>query len=117
MDRAPLRVLSPETQRAPAVVRRGDLTIAIATSGRSPALARKLREELEQRFGAEWGEVLDVIGEVRNETNAELPDLGQRIRRWKNALDLDEVERLVRAGRSDEARDRLRGRLLGVPVG
>jgi siroheme synthase-like protein len=102
---------------APAVVRRGDLTIAIATSGRSPALARKLREELERRFGEEWAEVLDVIGEVRDETNAKLPDLGQRIRRWKDALDLDEIARLVRAGRSGEARERLRGRLLGVPVG
>ena len=101
---------------APAVVRRGDLTIAIATSGRSPALARKLREELERRFGEEWDEVLDVIGEVRDETNAELPDLGRRIRRWKDALDLDEVERLVSSGRSDEAKKRLRGRLLGAPV-
>ena len=99
---------------APAVVRRGDLTIAIATGGRSPALARRLREELEARFGEEWTEVMDVIGEARRETLSALPDLGDRIRRWQQALDLDEVEALVRDGRSAEAKQRLRNRLVGV---
>ena len=99
---------------APAMVRRGDLTVAVSTSGRSPALARKLREELERRFGPEWAEILDVVGNVRDETNAELPDLGTRIERWQDALDLDELEELVRDGRSDEARELLRSRLLGL---
>jgi precorrin-2 dehydrogenase len=102
---------------APAVVRRGDLTIAVSTSGRSPALARKLREELERRFGPEWAGVLDVIGEVRDATTPQLPDLPTRIARWSDALDLDEIDELVRTGRADEARHRLRERLLGVEVG
>jgi precorrin-2 dehydrogenase / sirohydrochlorin ferrochelatase len=102
---------------APAVVRRGDLTMAVSTSGRSPALARKLREELERRFGPEWAEVLDVLGEVRDQTTPHLPDLPTRIARWSDALDLDEIEELVRTGRADEARHRLRERLLGVEVG
>jgi precorrin-2 dehydrogenase/sirohydrochlorin ferrochelatase len=99
---------------APAIVRRGDLTIAIATGGRSPALARRLREELERRFGEEWAEVMDVIGEAREETLSALPDLGDRIRRWQQALDLDEVESLVREGRGAEAKERLRSRLIGA---
>ena len=102
---------------APAVVRRGDLTISISTSGRSPALARRLREELEHRFGDEWAEILDVVGDVRDETNGELPDLGARIARWQDALDVDELEELVRDGRTEEARRRLRERLLGTTVG
>jgi len=96
---------------APAVVRRGDLVLAISTGGRSPALARRLREELERRFGPEWAIVLDALRDVREETLPELPDLPTRSARWSAALDLDEAEELVRAGRADELRRRLLRRL------
>jgi precorrin-2 dehydrogenase/sirohydrochlorin ferrochelatase len=49
----------------PAVVRRGDLTLAIGTGGASPALARQLREELQQHFGPEYGPYLDLLRRVR----------------------------------------------------
>jgi siroheme synthase-like protein len=98
---------------APALVRRGDLLIAISTGGRSPALARRLREELEGRFGDEWAAVLDLLAEVRADTLDRLPDLQERARRWQEALDLDELEALVRGGRYDEARRALTARLLG----
>jgi precorrin-2 dehydrogenase / sirohydrochlorin ferrochelatase len=97
---------------APALVRRGDLTIAISTGGGSPALARRLREELEQQFGEEWAEVLDILREVRSDTLAVLPNIEERSRRWQMALDTDELIGLVRAGRSDQARRRLTERLL-----
>jgi siroheme synthase-like protein len=97
---------------APAVVRRGDLAIAISTGGRSPALARRLREELDARFGVEWVEVLKALHEVRAETLAAIPDPRVRAERWRSALDVDEAERLVRAGRADELRRCLRARLL-----
>jgi siroheme synthase-like protein len=99
---------------APAVVRRGDLVLAIGTGGGSPALARKVREELEARYGQEWAEVLAVVGEVRTETLAALKDLGTRARKWRRALDLDEAAALVRAGRSEELRRRLLERLLSA---
>jgi precorrin-2 dehydrogenase/sirohydrochlorin ferrochelatase len=97
---------------APAIVRRGDLVLAISTGGRSPALARRLREELGARFGDEWATVLDVLRGVREETLAALPDIRVRARRWRRALDLDEAAVLVRDGRADELRRRLRERLL-----
>lgn len=97
---------------APAIVRRGDLVVAIGTGGRSPALARKVREDIETRYGEEWTEVLAVVARVRSETLPQLPDLATRARRWRRALDLDEAAALVRADRSDELRRRLLDRLL-----
>jgi len=54
----------------PAVVRRGDLLLAVSTSGRSPALARSVREELETRFGPEYADFLALMGSVREEVLA-----------------------------------------------
>ena len=49
----------------PAQVRRGDLTLAISTGGASPALARQVREDLQQHFGPEYGPYLDLLKRVR----------------------------------------------------
>ena len=49
----------------PAQVRRGDLLFTISTSGRSPGLARALKEDIERRFGPEWDEKLDEIARMR----------------------------------------------------
>lgn len=97
---------------APAVVRRGDLLLAVGTGGASPALAKKLRERLEGEYGPEWAEVVRVLREVREETLPRLPDLRERSRRWRLALDPDEAADLVRDGRAEELRGRLRARLL-----
>ena len=49
----------------PALVSRGDLTVAISTGGASPALARKIRQTLERQFGEEYALVLQVLARVR----------------------------------------------------
>lgn len=51
---------------SPALLRRGDLTIAISTAGRSPALARRLRHSLELQFGPEWQQTVEELAEVRH---------------------------------------------------
>ena len=49
----------------PSIVSRGDLTISISTSGKSPALAKKLRIELEDQFGIEYADLLRLMGAIR----------------------------------------------------
>jgi len=50
----------------PAIVNRGDLIIAISTSGKSPAFAKKLRKDLEKKFGPECALFLDLMGAIRD---------------------------------------------------
>jgi precorrin-2 dehydrogenase/sirohydrochlorin ferrochelatase len=49
----------------PSIVQRGDLAITIGTGGKSPALARHLREELEEKYGSEYEIFLNILGELR----------------------------------------------------
>ncbi|MCD6562107.1 MAG: bifunctional precorrin-2 dehydrogenase/sirohydrochlorin ferrochelatase [Deltaproteobacteria bacterium] len=51
----------------PSIVKRGDLQIAISTSGKSPALAKKIRKELETQFGDEYESFLYLMGRLRKE--------------------------------------------------
>jgi len=96
----------------PSIVRRGELVLAISSGGASPALTKKLRVALQDRFGEEWAEVLVVLRQVREETIPLLPDFSERARRWAAALDLDEAASLVRSGDAEGLRSRLRERLL-----
>ena len=49
----------------PAVVRRGDLQIAVSTSGQSPSLAQKIRQQLEKQFGPGYEAWVAELGETR----------------------------------------------------
>lgn len=58
------------TFTVPAVVSRGDLTIAVSTGGASPALARRIRERLETEFGVEYAALTKLLAAVRREVLA-----------------------------------------------
>jgi len=49
----------------PAVLRRGELTVAVSTGGASPAAARRLRQSLQEQFGPEWGPYLAILRAAR----------------------------------------------------
>lgn len=54
----------------PAIVQRGELSIAISTGGNSPALARRMRERLEKMIGMEYGVLAEIMSELRPEIKA-----------------------------------------------
>jgi precorrin-2 dehydrogenase / sirohydrochlorin ferrochelatase len=62
----------------PAVVRRGSLQIAISTEGQSPALAQRLRRELENQFGPEYARWVEHLGEERKQLLAQEMDYQDR---------------------------------------
>ncbi|MGL1862348.1 MAG: bifunctional precorrin-2 dehydrogenase/sirohydrochlorin ferrochelatase [Pseudodesulfovibrio sp.] len=49
----------------PATVKRGDLTVAISTAGQSPAMAKRIRRELQENFGDEYANILTAMGRIR----------------------------------------------------
>jgi siroheme synthase-like protein len=95
----------------PAFFRRGNLTLAVSTSGVSPALARKIRMKLEKSFGEEYTSLLSLIGEVRST----LKEKGYIVdaEAWQEALDLDLLIQLVRSGQRKKAKVILLSKLKG----
>ena len=92
----------------PAVVRRGALTVAVASGGATPALTRALRDHLEASLGPEWATLAELAAEARRELRAagRAADGGT----WRRALASD-VRALIVEDRLDEARRQLRARL------
>ena len=92
----------------PSVLRRGELVVAVATGGASPALSRALREELETYFTEDYAVLAEVVAEVRRELRAQ--GRGADSATWRKALDGD-LRRLIAEGRREEAKARLLWRL------
>lgn len=96
----------------PSIVRQGALCIAISTGGKSPALAKKIRGQLEGAYGPEYADLLDLLGAYRPRMKAAYPDETEtRARLWTSLVDSDLLD-LLRTGRADEARDRVESCIL-----
>lgn len=93
----------------PACLRRGDLTIAISTAGRSPALARKIRARLEGDFGEEYTSLVSLINEVRTELKQRGVTVSSSA--WQKALDVDWLLGLLRNSQREKAKATLLGNL------
>lgn len=97
---------------APAVVRRGDLAVAISTNGKAPALAVRLRQRLQSELGDEHARFLELAGSVRAPLAKLLPDLAARRDLWYRLIDSD-VLHLLRRGEEAAAIARFE-EILGV---
>lgn len=75
---------------APAIVKRGDLAISISTSGRSPAMARFIRENIEERIPEEYGDLLEIVGQIRNDLRSK--KLKPNSETWQKAIK-EEIDR------------------------
>lgn len=90
----------------PSVVERGDLLIAISTSGASPALAKKIRQDIEQRYGAEYELFLEKLSAIRPRVIEEVPDEKQRRQVFQALVDSDVID-LFRQGKPHAAELRM----------
>ena len=86
----------------PAQVKRGALLLTVSTGGKSPVLAKRLRQELAKQYGEEYGEYLDIMDKVRREVKQKLATSKQRERFWRETID-ENVLALLRQGRIEEA--------------
>ena len=88
---------------APAIVKRGDLVIAISTGGMSPAIAKQLRRELAGSVGTDYAKMLRLLGGLREAAKQRLPSFQAR-KRYFDRLVGGRVFALVREGKTTAAR-------------
>jgi precorrin-2 dehydrogenase/sirohydrochlorin ferrochelatase len=88
----------------PAVVESGSIQLAVSTGGQSPALARRLKDDLQHALGPEYAEVNDILGSLRDnaKVSPSLPADADRKRFFDGILELGVIE-LLRDGHRREA--------------
>jgi siroheme synthase-like protein len=97
----------------PSIHRQGDLVVAISTTGRCPALAVRLRQDLATRLGPEYAEFLRIMGGLRERIARLLPDFAARKALWYRLVDSPAIS-LLREGHVERAQSELE-RILAAP--
>ena len=88
---------------APAIVKRGELVIAISTGGASPTVAKRLRREFERTIGAEYAKLLRLLHSLRGVAKRKLPSYHDR-KRYFDRLVRGRTFAFVRRGKTAAAR-------------
>lgn len=86
----------------PAIIEKGSVQIAVSTGGKSPALARTLKEELQRTIGPEFAEVNDLLGTLRKSAKRVLPTDTDR-KRFFDGIIAAGILDMLRNGRRREA--------------
>lgn len=87
----------------PALITRGGIQISISSGGGSPSVAQRVKREIGELIGEEYGELLEVAAEMRAEAKRLIPDFEQR-RQLLHAFAESEAIQLLRNGKRDDAR-------------
>ncbi len=95
---------------APSIVEKGPVTVAISTGGASPALARKLRENMEVSSALDWADATGVLSKARQIIKDK--QIAVDPQRWQCCM-TDELLTMIQAGHENEALDLLMDLLLG----
>jgi siroheme synthase-like protein len=98
---------------APALVRRGDITLAISTNGKMPALAAHMRREMDKTFGDEYLQLLEMTSPMRVELGTKKLPYTTRQQLWRKLFEETEMIDLVRQGEEEAAR-KLAREVLGL---
>jgi precorrin-2 dehydrogenase / sirohydrochlorin ferrochelatase len=83
----------------PAVLRRGDLQIAISTGGQSPSLARKIRQQLERQYGPGYARWVSELGETRRQVLASNLDSERKQFLLQSLASREAFEKAIAAGK------------------
>jgi len=94
----------------PSVLSRGDICVAVSTSGKSPALARKIRSELEQYFSEEYSSLATLVAEVRQELKSNKVRIAEQ--KWQDVLELHQLLQMIRERKYEHAKERLLSNIL-----
>ena len=86
----------------PAIIQSGSIQIAVSTGGKSPALGRTLKEDLQRLIGPEYAEVNDVLGTLREGAKKVLPTDVDR-KRFFDGIIARGILEMLREGRRREA--------------
>ncbi|MFH1449582.1 MAG: bifunctional precorrin-2 dehydrogenase/sirohydrochlorin ferrochelatase [bacterium] len=78
----------------PAVTKRGDLVISVSTAGKSPFLAKKIKDEIAKLYGQEYGELVNILGSIRKKVIQEVSDPQKRRLVWEGVVSSKTIEYL-----------------------
>jgi precorrin-2 dehydrogenase/sirohydrochlorin ferrochelatase len=90
----------------PSKVERGDLTIAISTNGKIPALSKKIRLELEEQYGSHYAEFLDLIADIRRSSLEKIDEENKRKELLEKLIYSDLLDKL-KQGKTDEVKRKI----------
>ena len=94
----------------PSIVESGDLIVAISTSGKSPAMAKRIRKELQALFGEEYALMLKLMGEARRIMMKKEPDINRRMVLLSELANSDLFDR-IKSGERPSAAEIVEGAL------